>query len=69
MKKDSLVIVVGFVIIVLSFIGYLFFHLSSNLMYFICIADVIVVVLLLYVHNYKDNHYGGKFKKDFPDAK
>ncbi len=67
-SKDSLLVVIGLCIIVLTVIGYLYFNLSSNLMYFICIADVILMVLLLYICNYKDHHYGGNFKKDFPDA-
>lgn len=66
---DSLLIVIGLGIIILTVIGYLYFNLSSNAMYLICMADVILVILLLYIRNYKDHHYGGNFKKDFPDAK
>lgn len=66
---DSLLVVIGLCVIVLSFIGYTFFGLSLNMMYLICIADIILVILLLYIRNYKDHHYGGNFKKDFPDAK
>lgn len=66
--KNLLFIVLALCVIVLSFIGFLFFDLDSNMMYMICIVDIVVVALLLYIHNYKDHHYGGKFKKDFPDA-
>ena len=63
-----LLIGIGLTVLILSFIGLLFFDLDSNMMYMICVVDIVVVALLLYIHNYKDHHYGGKFKKDFPDA-
>ncbi len=37
-------------------------------MYAICGIVLVIMVLLLYIRNYKNNHYGGKFKNDFPDA-
>ena len=37
-------------------------------MYAICGIVLVIMILLLYIRNYKNNHYGGKFNNDFPDA-
>lgn len=65
MKKymDAFLVILGLLIIVGTVICYLFYNLNSTTMYAIC-----GIVLLLYIRNYKNNHYGGKFKNDFPDA-
>ena len=48
-------------IIQLSFDGIKF----SHTLFIVGIILVGVLVLYLYVTNYKDNHYGGRFHKDF----
>ena len=55
-------------IIVGTVICYLFYNLNSTTMYAICGIVLVIMVVLLYIRNYKNNHYGGKFKNDFPDA-
>lgn len=70
MKKyvDTFLVIIGLLIIVGTVICYLFYNLSSITMYAICGIVLVIMILLLYIRNYKNNHYGGKFKNDFPDA-
>ena len=70
MKKylDTFLVIIGLLIIVGTVIYYLFYNLNSTIMYAICGIVLVVMILLLYIRNYKNNHYGGKFKNDFPDA-
>ena len=70
MKKyvDAFLVIIGLLIIVVTVIYYLFYNLNSTIMYAICGIVLVVMILLLYIRNYKNNHYGGKFKNDFPDA-
>ena len=70
MKKylDTFLVFIGLLIIVGTVIYYLFYNLNSTIMYAICGIVLVVMILLLYIRNYKNNHYGGKFKNDFPDA-
>ena len=65
---DAFLEIVGLLIIVGTVICYLFYNLNSTTMYAICGIVLVIMVLLLYIRNYKNNHYGGKFKNDFPDA-
>ena len=65
---DAFLVIVGLLIIVGTVICYLFYNLNSTTMYAICGIVLVIMVLLLYIRNYKNNHYGGKFKNDFPDA-
>lgn len=38
-------------------------------MYAICGIVLVIMILLLYIRNYKNNHYDGtNSKNDFPDA-
>lgn len=60
--------IIGLLIIVGTVIYYLFYNLNLATMYVICGIVLVIMVLLLYIRNYKNNHYGGKFKNDFPDA-
>ena len=70
MKKyvDAFLVIIGLLIIVGTVICYLFYNLNPTTMYAICGIVLVIMVLLLYIRNYKNNHYGGKFKNDFPDA-
>lgn len=70
MKKyvDAFLVIIGLLIIVGTVIYYLFYNLNSTIMYAICGIVLVVMILLLYIRNYKNNHYGGKFNNDFPDA-
>ena len=65
---DAFLVIIGLLIIVGTVIYYLFYNLNSTTMYAICGIVLVVMILLLYIRNYKNNHYGGKFKNDFPDA-
>ena len=65
---DAFLVIVGLLIIVGTVICYLFYNLNSTTMYAICGIVLVIMVLLQYIRNYKNNHYGGKFKNDFPDA-
>ena len=65
---DAFLVIIGLLIIVGTAICYLFYNLNSTTMYAICGIVLVIMVLLLYIRNYKNNHYGGKFKNDFPDA-
>ena len=65
---DAFLVIIGLLIIVGTVIYYLFYNLNSTTMYAICGIVLVIMVLLLYIRNYKNNHYGGKFKNDFPDA-
>ena len=70
MKKyvDTFLVIIGLLIIVGTVICFLFYSLNPTTMYAICGIALVIMVLLLYIRNYKNNHYGGKFKNDFPDA-
>ena len=65
---DAFLVIIGLLIIVGTVIYYLFYNFNSTTMYAICGIVLVIMVLLLYIRNYKNNHYGGKFKNDFPDA-
>ncbi|MFR3428636.1 MAG: hypothetical protein ACLTTH_00020 [Holdemanella porci] len=59
--------IIGLLIIVGTVIHCLFYNLNSTTpSYAICGIVLVVVIFLLYIRNYKNNHYGGtKFKNDF----
>ena len=65
---DAFLVIIGLLIIVGTAICYLFYNLNSTTMYAICGIVLVVMILLLYIRNYKNNHYGGEFNNDFPDA-
>ena len=65
---DTFLVIIGLLIIVGTVICCLFYNLNPTTMYAICGIVLVIMVLLLYIRNYKNNHYGGKFKNDFPDA-
>ena len=70
MKKntDIYLVIIGLLIIIGTVICYLFYNLNPSTMYVICGIVLGIMILLLYIRNYKNNHYGGNFNNDFPDA-
>lgn len=65
MKKyvDAFLVIIGLLIIVGTVIYYLFYNLNSTIMYAICGIVLVVMILLLYIRNYKNNHYGAQIQK------
>lgn len=60
---DAFLVIIGLLIIVGTVIYYLFYNLSSTIMSAICGIVLVVMILLLYIRNYKNNHYGGTNSK------
>ena len=60
---DAFLVIIGLLIIVGTVIYYLFYNLNSTIMYAICGIVLVVMILLLYIRNYKNNHYGGTNSK------
>ena len=67
MKKylDTFLVIIGLLIIIGTVICYLFYNLNPTTMYAVCGIVLVIMVVLLYIRNYKNNHYGGKFKMIF----
>lgn len=60
---DAFLVIIGLLIIVGTVIYYLFYNLNSTTMYAICGIVLVVMILLLYIRNYKNNHYDGTNSK------
>lgn len=60
---DAFLVIIGLLIIVGTVIYYLFYNLNSTTMYAICGIVLVVMIFLLYIRNYKYNHYGGTNSK------
>ena len=58
-----MIIIIGLLIIVGTVIYYLFYNFNSTTMYAICGIVLVVMILLLYIRNYKNNRYGGTNSK------
>jgi O-antigen/teichoic acid export membrane protein len=66
---DAFLVIIGLLIIVGTVIYCLFYNLNSTTMYAICGIVLVVMILLLYIRNYKKQSlWWHKFKNDFPDA-
>ena len=67
MKKyvDALLVIIGLLIIVGTVICYLFYNLNSTTMYAICSIVLVIMVVLLYIRNYKNNHMVANSKMIF----
>ena len=65
MKKyvDAFLVIIGLLIIVGTVICYLFYNLNSTTMYAICGIVLVIMVVLLYIRNYKNNRYGSTNSK------
>ena len=59
MKKygDTFLVIIGLLIIVGTVICYLLYNLNSTTMYDICDIVLVLIILFLYIRNYKNNHY------------
>lgn len=64
-KLDPVVIIVDVLLLVGCGCMFLYGKMSARSLFVVGIILVGVLVLYLYVTNYKDNHYGGRFHKDF----
>ena len=64
-KLDPVVIIVDVLLLVGCGCMFLYGKMSAHTLFIVGIILVGVLVLYLYITNYKDNHYGGRFHKDF----
>lgn len=64
-KLDPFVIIVDLLLLIGCGCMFLYGKMSAYSLFIVGIILVGVLVLYLYVTNYKDNHYGGRFRKDF----
>lgn len=64
-KLDPVVIIVDVLLLIGCGCMFLYGKMSAHSLFVVGIILVGVLVLYLYVTNYKDNHYGGKFHQDF----
>lgn len=64
-KLDPFVIIVDLLLLIGCGCMFLYGKMSAYSLFIVGIILVGVLVLYLYVTNYKDNHYGGRFHKDF----
>lgn len=64
-KLDPFVIIVDLLLLIGCGCMFLYGKMSAYSLFVVGIILVGVLVLYLYVTNYKDNHYGGRFHKDF----
>ena len=66
-KIDSSVLIVSLFLLVGCGCMYIYGQLSIQT--FMIVVGIVVAILLIYLYlsNYKDNHYGGKFHEDFPN--
>ena len=62
---DPFVIIVDLLLLIGCGCMFLYGKMSAYSLFIVGIILVGVLVLYLYVTNYKDNHYGGRFHKDF----
>ena len=64
-KLDPFVIIVDLLLLIGCGCMFLYGKMSAYSLFIVGIILVGVLVLYLYVTNYKDNHYGGRFHKGF----
>ena len=64
-KLDPFVSIVDLLLLIGCGCMFLYGKMSAYSLFIVGIILVGVLVLYLYVTNYKDNHYGGRFHKDF----
>ena len=64
-KLDPFVIIVDLLLLIGCGCMFLYGKMSAYSLFIVGIILVGVLVLYLYVTNYKDNHYGERFHKDF----
>ena len=64
-KLDPVVIIVDVLLLVGCGCMFLYGKMSAHTLFIVGIILVGVLVFYLYITNYKHNHYGGRFHKDF----
>lgn len=64
-KLDPVVIIVDILLLIGCGCMFLYGRMSAHSLFIAGIVLIVFLVIYLYVTNYKDNHYGGKFHQDF----
>lgn len=64
-KLDPFVIIVDVLLLVGCGCMFLYGKMSAHSLFIVGIVLIAVLLIYLYTTNYKDNHYGGRFHKDF----
>ena len=64
-KLDPVVIIVDILLLIGCGCMFLYGRMSAHSLFIVGIVLIVFLVIYLYVTNYKDNHYGGKFHQDF----
>lgn len=67
-KLDPVVIIVDLLLLMACGCLFLYGKMSVQTLRIVSIVLIGLLILYLYITNYKDNHYGGKFHNDFPSA-
>lgn len=64
-KLDPVVIIVDVLLLIGCGCMFLYGKMSAHSLFIVGLVLIALLVIYLYVTNYKDNHYGGRFHKDF----
>lgn len=64
-KLDPVVIIVDVLLLIGCGCMFLYGKMSAHSLFIVGLVLIALLVIYLYVTNYKDNHYGGKFHQDF----
>lgn len=64
-KLDPVVIIVDVLLLIGCGCMFLYGKMSAHSLFIVGLVLIAILVVYLYVTNYKDNHYGGRFHKDF----
>ena len=64
-KLDPVVIIVDVLLLIGCVCMFLYVKMSAHSLFIVGLGLIALLVVYLYVTNYKDNHYGGKFHQDF----
>ncbi len=64
-KLDPVIIIVDVLLLIGCGCMFLYGKMSAHSLFIVGIILIAVLLIYLYVTNYKDHHYGGKFHQDF----
>lgn len=64
-KLDPVVIIVDVLLLIGCGCTFLYGKMSAHSLFIVGFVLIALLVIYLYITNYKDNHYGGKFHQDF----
>ena len=64
-KLDPVVIIVDVLLLIGFGFFFLYVKMAAHSLFIVGLVLIALLVIYLYVTNYKDNHYGGRFHKDF----